>query len=42
MRKTNQLQTPEDSKRLVREFTERLHRRSLRASTRSDLQNTGK
>ncbi|VDM32632.1 unnamed protein product [Hydatigera taeniaeformis] len=34
MRKTNQLQTPKDSSRLVREFTERLRRSSMRASVR--------
>ncbi|KAL5964031.1 hypothetical protein TSMEX_008226 [Taenia solium] len=40
MRKTNQLQTPEDSSRLVRDFTERLRRSSMRASVRSNFQNS--
>ncbi|KAL5103301.1 Maternal embryonic leucine zipper kinase [Taenia crassiceps] len=39
IRKTNQLQTPEDSSRLVREFTERLRRSSMRASVRSNFRN---
>ncbi|VDO07640.1 unnamed protein product [Rodentolepis nana] len=37
IRKPYQLQNPEDSSRLVREFTERLHRSSMRASIRSNL-----